>query len=161
MATIATGVVTLAAAAALHYSSHNRVRSVFAAAGLVLASFAGSAHAQEVLPAPSIGGSAAGFEAVLGGPNDASIGAYLHFQRCAGTDVDQFVLMAPSDQVWTIQRAWCDQNMRSADDRFADAAQYVPADAVPGAPFTDDMGETGQTYVSATLASELPASLFH
>jgi hypothetical protein len=115
----------------------------------------------QVLPPPSLGGSASAFENVLGGPNDASIGPLLHFQRCAGTDVDQFVLMAPNDQVWTIQRAWCELRTRSAEDRFADASQYVPDDAVPGDPITSGLGEPGQTYVSATLAAALPAGLFH
>jgi hypothetical protein len=73
----------------------------------LLAGSAGPVTAQ-VLPGPAIGGSVAAFEQVLGGPNDASIGAQLHYQRCAGTDVDQFVVLAPNDQVWTIQRAWCD-----------------------------------------------------
>ena len=56
----------------------------------------------QVMPSPTLGAPVAAFEQVLGGPNDASIGALLHFQRCAGTQVDQFVLMAPTDQVWTI-----------------------------------------------------------
>jgi hypothetical protein len=114
----------------------------------------------QLLP-PSLGSSVSAFENVLGGPNDASIGAYLHYQRCAGTDVDQFVLMAPNDQVWTIQRAWCDFIQRSVNDRFADASLYVPPDALPGAPFASELGEPGQTYVSATLAYALPSSLFH
>ena len=83
----------------------------------------------QVLPGPAIGGSAAAFEQVLGGPNDASIGAQLHYQRCAGTDVDQFVVLAPNDQVWTIQRAWCDLASVPADQRFADAARFLPPDA--------------------------------
>ena len=77
-------------------------------------------------------GSTAAFEQVLGGPNDASLGAQLHYQRCAGTDVDQFVVLAPNDQVWTIQRAWCDLASVPADQRFADAARFLPPDAEPG-----------------------------
>ena len=130
--------------------------------GPLLASvFAAVLFNQSLGAPPSIGGTASAFENILGGPNDASVGAYLHYQRCAGTDVDQFVLMAPNDQVWTIQRAWCDLIPRAVDDRFADASQYVPPDSLPGAPFTDQDGEPGQTYVSATLGSELPVSLFH
>jgi len=114
-----------------------------------------------VLSAPALGGSAADFEQALGGPNDATIGPLLHLQRCAGSDVDQFILLAPGDQVWTIQRAWCGLGSRSAEERFNDAAQYVPADATPDAPFTSNANEPGQTYVSATLAAVLPAGLFH
>jgi len=115
----------------------------------------------QVLPPPAIGGSPAAFEQVFGGANDASIGAILHFQRCAGTDVDQFVLLAPNDQVWTIQREWCQFGALAADQRLADAAQFLPPDAVAGAPFTSDVGESAQSYQSATLAAALPAGLFH
>src|ERR1700730_6848889 len=90
---------------------------------------AGDASAQDATP-PALGGPAAAFEAVLGGPNDASIGAQLHFQRCAGTDIDQFVLLAPSDQVWTIQRESCALATPASQQRFAEAAQYLPPDAV-------------------------------
>ncbi len=119
-----------------------------------------AANAQ-VLPAPAIGGSPAAFEQVLGGANDASIGAILHFQRCAGTDVDQFVLLAPNDQVWTIQREWCQLGSLPADQRLADAAQFLPPDAVAEATFMTDVGESGQSYQSAILAAALPAGLFH
>jgi hypothetical protein len=115
----------------------------------------------QLVQAPALGGPVAAFEQVLGGPNDASVGALLHYQRCAGTDLDQFVLMAPGDQVWTIQRTFCDLGLRAADDRFADAAQYLPADVSAGTPFTTDLGEPGQTFTSAALAVELPAGLFH
>jgi hypothetical protein len=115
----------------------------------------------QVLSAPALGAPVASFEQVLGGANDASVGALLHYQRCAGTQVDQFVLMAPGDQVWTIQRSFCELATRSAEDRFADAAQFLPPDAVPGNAFTTDLSEAGQTYSSATLASALPAGLFH
>jgi len=115
----------------------------------------------QVMLSPTLGAPAAAFEQVLGGPNDASIGALLHFQRCAGTQVDQFVLMAPNDQVWTIQRASCELSTPAADQRLAEAAQYLPTDAVAGDPFTTDLGEPAQTYVSASLAAILPAGLFH
>ena len=115
----------------------------------------------QLVQTPALGGPVAAFEQVLGGPNDASIGALLHFQRCAGTQVDQFVLMAPNDQVWTIQRSSCELSVVPADQRLAEAAQYLPADAVAGDPFTTDLGEPGQTYVSASLAASLPAGLFH
>lgn len=115
----------------------------------------------QVAQAPTLGAPVAAFEQVLGGPNDASIGALLHYQRCAGTQVDQFVLMAPNDQVWTIQRASCELSTAPADQRLAEAAQYLPADAVAGEPFTTDLGEPAQTYTSASLAASLPAGLFH
>ena len=115
----------------------------------------------QVMSAPALGGSVAAFEQVLGAPNNASIGALLHFQRCAGTDVDQFVVLAPGDEVWTIQRTWCGSSSMSADQRFNDAAQYLPPDAVAGEPFMTDLGEVAQTYVSASLAATLPPSLFH
>jgi hypothetical protein len=111
--------------------------------------------------APALGGTPAAFESVLGGANDASVGAQLHFQRCAGTSIDQFVLLAPNDQVWTIQRESCALATPASEQRFADAAQFLPPDAVAGEPFTTERGESALTYVSATLASALPASLFH
>ena len=125
-----------------------------------LAAAATSANAQ-VLPAPALGGPVAAFEQVLGGPNDATIGPLLHYQRCAGTSTDQFVLLAPNDQVWTIQRAWCGVTTLAPAERLADAAQFLPPDAVPGAPFTTDLGEPGQTYVSPSLGASLAPSLFH
>ncbi len=131
--------------------------SVFAA---IVAAAVGEASAQVIAP-PAIGGSPASFEQILGGANDASIGAILHFQRCAGTDVDQFVLLAPNDQVWTIQRAWCQLGALPADQRLADAAQFLPPDAVAGVPFTTDVGESAQSYQSSILAAALPAGLFH
>jgi hypothetical protein len=115
----------------------------------------------QVLQSATLGGTVSSFEQAFGARNDASIGAYVHLARCGGTDVDQFQLMAPNDQVWTIQRAWCDLSVRSADERFADAAQFVPADALPGPGFTSDRGEVGETFVSASLADALPATLFH
>jgi hypothetical protein len=121
---------------------------------------AGSANAQ-VLPSPTIGGSPAAFAQMLGGPNDASIGAILHFQRCAGTDLDQFVLLAPNDQVWTIQREWCQLGSVPVDQRLADAVQFLPPDAIAGAPFTTDLGESAASYQSSILGSTLPAGLFH
>ena len=117
-------------------------------------------HAQ-ALPPPAIGGSPAAFEVVFGGANDASIGAILHYQRCAGTDVDQLVLLAPNDQVWTIQRAWCQAGALTADQRLADAAQFLPPDAIAGVPFSTDVGESAQSYQSSILATALPAGLFH
>src|SRR5229473_7400415 len=131
---------------------------------LVLAIVTATAQTQvtaQVMPPPAIGGSPAAFEQVFGGANDASIGAILHFQRCAGTDVDQFVLLAPNDQVWTIQREWCQLGALPADQRLADAAQFLPPDAIAGAPFTTDVGESAQSYQSAALAAALPAGLFH
>jgi hypothetical protein len=116
------------------------------------------ARAQEL---PALGGTPAAFESVLGGANDASVGAQLHFQRCAGTSIDQFVLLAPNDQVWTIQRESCALATPASEQRFADAAQFLPPDAVAGEPFTTERGESALTYVSATLANALPASLFH
>jgi hypothetical protein len=127
---------------------------------LWLAAYAGPVLAQ-VLPAPAIGGSAAAFEQQFGGANTASIGAQLHYQRCAGTDVDQFVVLAPNDQVWTIQRAWCDLASVPADQRFADAARFLPPDAEAGAAFTTEQGEPALTYQSPSLGSALPAALFH
>jgi hypothetical protein len=115
----------------------------------------------QALSGPSLGATPAAFEQVLGGANDASIGAQLHYQRCAGTDIDQFVVLAPNDQVWTIQRAWCDLGMTPLDEVFADAARYLPPDAVPGESFSTEMGESGQTYHSPTLGMLLPAALFH
>ena len=115
----------------------------------------------QVLQGPSIGGSVLSFEQVFGAANDASIGALIHLGRCAGSDVDQFVLMAPGDQVWTVQRAWCDLAIHSVDERFADAARFVPPDALPGDPFTTDRGEPAQTYLSESLGGTLPAGLFH
>src|ERR1700738_117142 len=118
-------------------------------------------QAGQVLPGPAIGGSVAALEQVLGGPNDATFGALLHYQRCAGTDVDQFVVLAPNDQVWTIQRAWCDLASVPADQRFADAARFLPPDSQAGAPFTTEQGEPVLTYQSPSLAAALPAGLFH
>jgi hypothetical protein len=135
-----------------------RLRLVILAA--VLAVYAGPALAQ-VLPAPAIGGSTAAFEQVLGGPNDASIAAQLHYQRCAGSDVDQYVVLAPNDQVWTIQRAWCDLVSVPAEQRFADAARFLPPDAEAGPPYITEEGESALTYQSASLGSALPAALFH
>jgi len=136
------------------------LRLRFAILAALLATYGTPALAQ-VLPAPAIGGSTAALEQVLGGPNDASIGAQLHYQRCAGTDVDQFVVLAPNDQVWTIQRAWCDLASVPADERFADAARFLPPDAAAVAPFTTDQGESALTYQSASLGSALPAALLH
>src|SRR5438067_518060 len=99
----------------------------------------------QIFSPPSLGSPVINFEQVLGGPNDASVGPIMHFARCAGTNVDQFVLFAPGDQVWSIQREWCELATRGADERFADAAQYLPADAVPGSPFSTDLGESALT----------------
>jgi len=115
----------------------------------------------QVLAPPALGGSASAFEQILGGANDGSLGAQLHFQRCAGTNVDQFVVLAPNDQVWTIQRESCQFGSRPADERFAEAAQFLPADAVAGEAFTTEEGEPGWTYLSQTLGTVLPTSLFH
>ena len=115
----------------------------------------------QTLPSASIGGSSSLLEQVLGGPNDASIGAQLHYQRCAGTDIDQFVVLAPGDQVWTIQHESCELSTPTADQRFAAAAQFAPADAVVGTSFTTDLGDAAMTYQSPSLASALPPALFH
>lgn len=131
------------------------------AAAVVLAASSTAAASGQVLVAPSLGGSVAAFEQVLGGPNDATIGPLLHYQRCAGTSTDQFVLLAPNDQVWTIQRVWCAPASMPPDERLADAAQFLPADAVAADAFTTELGEQAQTYLSSTLASTLPPSLFH
>lgn len=119
-----------------------------------------TASAQEVQPA-TLGAPVSAFEQALGGPNDATIGPLMHYSRCLGTGVDQFVLMAPNDQVWSIQRNWCELAVRSVEDRFADAAHYLPSDAVAGDSFTTDLGESAQTFVSASVAAALPAGLFH
>src|SRR5712664_2028444 len=125
---------------------------------VLMASAQAQANAQP-LPPPAIGASPATFEQVFGGANDASIGAILHFQRCAGTDIDQLVLLAPNDQVWTIQRQWCQLGGLPADERLANAAQFLPPDAIAGTPFTTDVGESAQSYQSATLAALLPTGL--
>lgn len=134
------------------------VNGIGVLAGLALT--AASANAQ-VLPSVSIGGSSTTFEQVLGGPNDASIGPQLHFQRCADSDLDQFVVLAPGDQVWTIQRVWCELASRSAEERFADARRFLPPDAVPADSFSTDLGEPAQSYQSPALAAALPLALFH
>jgi hypothetical protein len=115
----------------------------------------------QVLSPPALGGSASAFEQILGGANSASLGAQLHFQRCAGTEIDQFVVLAPNDQVWTIQRDSCQFGGRSAEERFAEAAQFLPADAVAVEAFTTEEGEVGWTYLSPSLGTILPTSLFH
>src|SRR5262249_22216321 len=114
----------------------------------------------QTLPGASLGGSPAAFEQLLGAANDGSIGALLHYQRCLGTDIDQFVLLAPNDQVWTIQRAFCDLSTMPAAQPLSDAAQFLPPDAVAGDTFTSELGETGMTYQSASLAGAPPAALF-
>jgi hypothetical protein len=126
----------------------------------VLVCGAAPARAQVLAP-PSLGGSPSAFEQLLGGANSGSLGAQLHFQRCAGTDIDQYVVLAPNDQVWTIQRESCQFGAPSAEERFAEAAQFLPADAVPGEAFTTAEGEPGWTYLSQTLGTVLPTSLFH
>jgi hypothetical protein len=136
------------------------VRALILAAALALVGRASVASGQ-VLPAPGLGGPLSAFEQILGGPNDASIGALRHYQRCAGTQMDQFVLLAPNDQVWTIQRTWCSLTTIPADQRLADAAQFLPPDAVAGEPFTTALGESALTYASPGLAATLPPSLFH
>src|SRR3984893_18807534 len=113
--------------------------------------------ALQLLPGPAIGGSVAAFAQVLGGPNGGSVGAQLHYLRCAGTEADKFVVLAPNDQVWTIQRQWCDLATVSADQRFADAARFLPPDAEAGAPFTTEQGEPALTYQSPGLGAALPA----
>src|ERR1700736_2111117 len=130
------------------------------AVAVLMAQTASWANAQ-ALPPPAIGGSAAAFEQIFGGANNASIGAILHYQRCAGTDVDQIVLLAPNDQVWTIQRQWCQAAAPTADQRLADAAQFLPPDAIVGAPFTTELGESALSYQSTILATALPPGLFH
>ena len=128
--------------------------------GLAAALWITPINAQVVNP-PAVGGSASAFEQVLGAANDATIGPQLHYLRCAGTDVDQFVVMAPYDQVWTIERHYCQSTPMSADQRITEATQFLPADATPGQPLTTDEGDPAQTYVSQTIANALPAGLFH
>src|SRR5689334_11364699 len=115
----------------------------------------------QVLIAPVLGGAPASFEQLLGAANDASVGPQLHYLRCAGTDVDQFVLMAPSDVIWTIDRYYCDAGSRTPEERIQEATQFLPPDATPGDAITSEAGEAGQTYVSPTIGSALPAQLFH
>ena len=134
-----------------------RVAVVGVLAWLVAATSVGA----QVFDAPAIGGPAAAFSQVLGGANEASIGAQLHFQRCAGTDIDQYVILAPNDQVWSIQRQSCFLAVAGPEQRFAEAARFLPSDAVPGEPFTTEFGESALSYQSATLGSTLPAGLFH
>jgi hypothetical protein len=119
----------------------------------------GSASAQVLTP-PAVGGSASAFEPILGSANDATVGAQFHYLRCAGTDVDQFVVLAPNDHVWTIERHYCEFAALPADQRFAEAAQFLPPDATPGDMVTSVEGP-GQTYVSQSVADALPAALFH
>ncbi len=115
----------------------------------------------QIVVQPTLGADTSAFEALLGGPNDASVGPILHLSRCAGTDVDQFVLMAPNEQVWSIQRAFCELRTRSAEERFADAQQFLPSDALPGGEFTTDLAEPARTFQSVSLAQALPVGLFH
>jgi hypothetical protein len=129
--------------------------------GVLLMALATGGVSAQVLSAPALGGPEAAFEQVLGGPNDASIGVQYHFQRCAGTDTDQFIILAPNDQVWSIERAACGLSLPLVEQRFADAAQYLPSDAVAGQPFTTESGESAMSYVSSNLADALPAALFH
>src|SRR4029079_3875602 len=99
--------------------------------------------------------------ATVGAPNDGTLGAQLHYLRCAGTDIDQFVVTAPNDQVGTIQREYCQRGGPPADQRFAEAAQFLPPDAVVSDPLTTEEGAPAQTYVSQTVADALPTALFH
>jgi hypothetical protein len=146
-------------------SANDWVRAMlraFASVGLLVASMPmPSAGLAQALPGPSLGGTPAAFEQLLGGANDGTIGAQLHYLRCAGTDIDQFIVLAPNDQVWTIQRTWCDLSTMPPEQPFADAAQYLPPDAVPGETFTTELGESGVTYLSPSLGTLLPSALFH
>lgn len=121
---------------------------------------AGVLMAQVITP-PAIGGPPAALEQVLGAPNDATIASQLHYLRCAGTDVDQYVVSAPNDQVWTIERYYCDLGVPPVGDRFAEAARFLPPDAVGGDPTTTAEGDSAQMYVSQSFASALPPQLFH
>jgi hypothetical protein len=121
---------------------------------------AGALWAQ-VLSPPAMGGAPSAFDATLGAPNDGTLGSQFHYLRCAGTDIDQFVVLAPNDQVWTIQREYCQLAGPPAEQRLAEAAQYLPADAVLGDGLTTGEGAPAQTYVSQTVASALPSVLFH
>jgi hypothetical protein len=116
---------------------------------------------QVVMPPPVLGGSPAAFEQILGAPNSGTIGASLHYLRCAGSDIDQFIILAPNDQVWTVQREFCGSTAPSFDERLAEATQYLPADAQLIEPFTSGSGEAGWIFVSPSLGSVLPAALFH
>src|SRR5207302_7697820 len=107
---------------------------------LARAALAGIVGAQVITP-PAIGGSPAAFEQVIGAPNDASVGPQFHYLRCAGTDIDQFVVLAPNDQVWTIERQYCASTLRSPDERFVEAVRLLPADAVPGDAITTRDGD--------------------
>ena len=129
------------------------MRWLILAAALVMAASSTGAASGQVLPPPSLGGPVAAFEQVLGGPNDATIGALLHYQRCAGTTVDQFVLLAPNDQVWTIQRVWCAPTSVAPDERLADAAQFLPADAVPADASTTELQAPGTRAPSSSMTS--------
>src|SRR5439155_18667422 len=129
-----------------------RMRGGVAILGLLAALAMGEVSAQDAT-APALGRSAAAFEALLGGANDASVGAQLHFVRCAGTDIDQYVLLAPNNQVWTIQREACALATPASQERFAEAMQFLPPDAVAGEPFTTERGESAMTYLSPSLAS--------
>jgi hypothetical protein len=129
--------------------------------GAAIALLATGRVAAQVVNAPAIGGSAAAFEQMLGAANDGTIGPQLHYLRCAGTDVDQFVVMAPNDQVWTIEREYCQPGQMTPDQRFAEAASLLPPDSIAGEALTTDEGDPALTYVSQTLGSALPAALFH
>jgi len=107
-----------------------------------------------------LGGDSASFDAQLGPANDHSDSTLRHYQRCPGSNVDQFITMSLSGAVIMVLRQPCGARA-TAQRNLAEAANFLPDDAVAGDAFVDETGEPARQYFSPALADAVAADLFH
>ncbi len=117
------------------------------------------------LASPVLGGSPDAFATLFGPPNNHSgpPGSLqtLHYKRCAGSNVDEFIVLFEKGSAILITHQFC-TGAPSAAVREADAQKYFPSGATAsGPPLPDPIsGGTVRRYVSTSLAGTFPASKF-
>lgn len=110
---------------------------------------------------PTLGAPAVAFVARLGQPNDHSDAMTLHWQRCAGNNVDGFIITFIEGHAYLITRQNCLPAAPAEKELVVEATTFMPTDGKTVNGFVTQNSEKAVEEISASLAGQLPAVSFH
>jgi hypothetical protein len=125
---------------------------------LVLALAAPTLRAQ----AAHLGGSLDGFTSKWGQPFRTTTGSIYDFEKCPGrTDIARWSIIIEDGRVTVITRIACPGETLDPVESAREAATFSPPDASKPLPFRTSDGWAAEQRRSASLAKQLPASVFN
>jgi hypothetical protein len=116
--------------------------------------------AQDVPDPPALGDAVDTWIQALGPPNDHSTETNLHFQRCPGSSIDQFVVDSDDGHVWAVRREPCRRQSETPALAHADAERFLPGDTTGGEAFSTPAGNPAWQYMSPSFGDVLSPDQF-